>query len=189
MDTRCISPTMLMIFTMTVWNVLNPIHSRKSRKKERMTERAFPECRRYILSQNSAFFLISQWRRCNRCLEVFSTFFSTEQKTTFPVNPVLFCNTFLTLLCLHVSLSVLLCLFTIVFLKSHLTSGHWRTLQLVPNWWGMPQWVTDFTFQFPFTNTSRTVLSSLREAPNFYKCLWAFLKSLSVFIFPVRGGS
>lgn len=80
------------------------------------------------------------------------------------------------------SLSVFLCLFIIVFLKSHHTSGHWRTPQLVPNCWGMPQLVTDLTLQYPFTNTSRTVLSSPWEAPYFYKCLWAFLKSLSVFL-------
>ncbi len=59
---------------------------------------------------------------------VFKLFFWCKRtENSFPVNPELFCNTFLALLCMHVSVSVCSCLFTIVFLKSHLTSGHWTT--------------------------------------------------------------
>lgn len=54
-------------------------------------------------------------------------FWYKRTENSFPVNPELFCNTFLALLCMHVSVSVCSCLFTIVFLKSHLTSGHWTT--------------------------------------------------------------
>lgn len=38
------------------------------------------------------------------------------------------------------------------------------------------------TLHYNFPSQTQAVLSSLREAPYFYKCLWAFLKSLSVFI-------
>ncbi len=136
---------MLMIFTMKGWSVLNPIYCRK--KKERMTERAFPECRRYILSQNSAFLLISQKRCCNRCLEMFSNYFFLVQE-----NRKQFSSKSWVVL-QHISGIVVYaceCVSVLVFVYHSLSkkSPHKWTLNnhtLVPNWRGMPQWATDFT--------------------------------------------